>query len=1027
MRAQEEKLSIAFVTMGLEFTGDTIKEKGLGGSETAALCLARELAARGHHVSMFCKCPKPGIYDGVEYYQVENFEQISAASAYDVLVASRWPEFLTMPVRAGLKVLWLHDLLQNPGRLVAQSHQTDLIFLLSDYHIANYIEGEDAGGQKCAWIKPIVQKSRNGVDLELIERIRAETEKVPGKVLFTSRPERGLDYLTTEIFPELLKEFPDLQLHYCHYDLHGMNIPAFVQAAHDQVEEQTRRYPDNLKHLGHLNKEQLYREMCSAELLLYPTSFGEISCISAMEAQACGTPIITTDGFALSETVGPGGVKIQGRPGEPAYKAKFIRKTVLLLKDDALRQKLRETGIKWIEDQGYSWASVAQQWEETFYEKLSQRTLGKVHQVARELLRQGDLVRSRNLLNDFGGNEKAIEEGNALIESAKYALTKINEGKTTQIVKDEWTEAMPRFIRALDLMTAFQVRPQVVWDFRCGDTAFGAVFSRAAGPESICFLIDRDLEVLKRAAGTAEKVPGDNGHIRTVQAESLSQVHENNLAAKPDMIFLGNVLEQSEDPASVLREAMQIVGPEGHVLLTSTFGPHRQDATYRHAPLRLWSFDQEDWRQLLGNYDGKSTFHSAGVTPSGDAYGDWCVLLSGDSDPAVSLPNTWKKARATRPYQTLSVCMIAKDEEDWITGCIKKVYPIADEIIIALDDRSSDATEPLLKSLDIDNKIEIRPTTFEDFGQMRNASVDGAEGDWIFWIDADEILTNPENIRPLLHSKIHEGFSIKQCHLMLDVHGTFDTPVRIYRNRQHYKFVGAIHEHCEDVSEEKVKENGLNNPIQPSMLINRSSLAHYGYLDESQRRAKCSNRNMRLLRKDIEVNGVQRGRKLSFILGMRDLNNIAKWSCGMGPFAKGSREHRLLEATCQVYHKFFAAKPDRFQELCFGMYQEALRLLGERGIPVGDRKAPPFCVAIALGGSVGQEAEVSEPSKIWFMDEVEYQEFVVKQHSGLLASLNLAPMPEFGESNVKIDYDETWPELLELGADAIDGAGRFRK
>ena len=179
------------------------------------------------------------------------------------------------------------------------------------------------------------------------------------------------------------------------------------------------------------------------------------------------------------------------------------------------------------------------------------------------------------------------------------------------------------------------------------------------------------------------------------------------------------------------------------------------------------------------------------------------------------------------------------------------------------------------------------------------------------------------------------------------------------------------------------------------MLLPNSVLAHYGYLDEAQRREKCSNRNMRLLVKDIEEWG-KNGRKLSYILGIRDLNNIAKWMCNMGPFGRGSREHKLLEGAIQVFHKHFAHTHDRFYELCFGMYQEALRLLGERGIPVEGRATPPFSVAFALKGSVGGQVNPDiEPSVIWFIDQVEYQEFAARQHAGLAATLKVAPPPQF--------------------------------
>ena len=53
--------------MGLPFNGDTIKEGSLGGSETAAYYMARELSAQGHKVTLFTGSQDEGNFDGVRY------------------------------------------------------------------------------------------------------------------------------------------------------------------------------------------------------------------------------------------------------------------------------------------------------------------------------------------------------------------------------------------------------------------------------------------------------------------------------------------------------------------------------------------------------------------------------------------------------------------------------------------------------------------------------------------------------------------------------------------------------------------------------------------------------------------------------------------------------------------------------------------------------------------------------------------------------------------------------------------------
>ncbi len=58
-------MKVVLYTEGLPFTGDTLEQQALGGSETAFISVARELARKGHDVHAYCMCPKPGVFDGV--------------------------------------------------------------------------------------------------------------------------------------------------------------------------------------------------------------------------------------------------------------------------------------------------------------------------------------------------------------------------------------------------------------------------------------------------------------------------------------------------------------------------------------------------------------------------------------------------------------------------------------------------------------------------------------------------------------------------------------------------------------------------------------------------------------------------------------------------------------------------------------------------------------------------------------------------------------------------------------------------
>ena len=86
--------------------------------------------------------------------------------------------------------------------------------------------------------------------------------------------------------------------------------------------------------------------------------------------------------------------------------------------------------------------------------------------------------------------------------------------------------------------------------------------------------------------------------------------------------------------------------------------------------------------------------------------------------------------------QTLSVAMIVKDEEHCIANAIGSVTPIADQIVV-VDTGSSDGTAVVARSLG----AEVHEHEWDDdFSAARNESLRHCRGDWIFLLDADEIV-----------------------------------------------------------------------------------------------------------------------------------------------------------------------------------------------------------------------------------------------------------------------------------------------
>ncbi len=84
----------------------------------------------------------------------------------------------------------------------------------------------------------------------------------------------------------------------------------------------------------------------------------------------------------------------------------------------------------------------------------------------------------------------------------------------------------------------------------------------------------------------------------------------------------------------------------------------------------------------------------------------------------------------------LSIIVLTRNEEKHIHACLASVRDFADELIV-LDSGSTDRTVDLAREAGA--RVESR--AFYDYPAQRNAALELARGDWIFFVDADERAT----------------------------------------------------------------------------------------------------------------------------------------------------------------------------------------------------------------------------------------------------------------------------------------------
>lgn len=203
---------------------------------------------------------------------------------------------------------------------------------------------------------------------------------------------------------------------------------------------------------------------------------------------------------------------------------------------------------------------------------------------------------------------------------------------------------------------------------------------------------------------------------------------------------------------------------------------------------------------------------------------------------------------AARPL--LSIGLIVKNEIRCLERCMKSLQPLRDAIpceIVIADTGSDDGTWELAGQY---ADILFRFAWCNDFAAARNAVLDRCSGSWYMFIDADEwLITQPDQLIQFLRSP--ESKQYDQAHLCIcnynpdQEDGGEDHLFyagRLARAATGARFHGAIHEIFQ------IPGKGTS----ASYLLDKITLNHDGYQPEVYQSKNKLERNMTLLRQELE-------------------------------------------------------------------------------------------------------------------------------------------------------------------------------
>jgi len=249
---------------------------------------------------------------------------------------------------------------------------------------------------------------------------------------------------------------------------------------------------------------------------------------------------------------------------------------------------------------------------------------------------------------------------------------------------------------------------------------------------------------------------------------------------------------------------------------------------------------------------------------------------------------------------TVSLCMIVKNEEKHLSRCLHSAKPVVDEMII-VDTGSTDRTKDVAKAFGA-KLYDFKWT--DDFSEARNYSISKAEGKWIFVLDADEVISSLdhksfENLiresaaKPVAHVFTTRNYTTDLTQInwaandgryAKEASGSGWTPsfkVRLFPNESRIRFEFPVHELVENsLRKAGIKEIKCNIPIH-----------HYGKLDRDSENSisKC---------------------EAYYEIGRKKLGEIGNNPVGLRELAIQAQTLERYEESIELWRKVIAIEPN---------------------------------------------------------------------------------------------------------------------
>lgn len=365
--------------------------RGLTGSETQLLCVAKEMAARGHDCWLYIDVPNAERWEGVKLFDLRRFAVENAA--HDVVaVALDCNALKAIRADGPLRVCFQQC---NDFRYGESGWRgwTDLIVLPSHAHRRMFVDptvrpalaglGGWLPAEKVAVVPNGCYPEEYGSAREVID-----CQRIRGKCVYISSPDRGL-HIALQEWPAIRRAVPWATLDVYYYSLESFRAMYRGQKEDSnwnaEWKEWLRRsqYIDQgldalaghgVRAIGPVGRTALVEVMKQAEVLAYSCdviSWTESFSCATLEGCASGALPIISEIDCLGEVYGaavPTVREVRSKEGAAGWRELVIKTLTDRPWADEHRRKARALA------ETMTWRDVAEKMEKVFEERLEERS-----------------------------------------------------------------------------------------------------------------------------------------------------------------------------------------------------------------------------------------------------------------------------------------------------------------------------------------------------------------------------------------------------------------------------------------------------------------------------------------------------------------------------------------------------------------------------------------------------------------------------------------------------------------------------